>query len=141
MRGRERIEGQNQEQERLGREKDRERPRGPGRKREKKGKQGRRHLKEKNQPCPHIRNPQCKVRKEMLWAVCLHLLCLGLFDETPSQPASIIHSPADTCPVRGPGAGSGTVGRGCMWMCLRAALPQDRLPLASAGLHQSGRCS
>ena len=30
---------------------------------------------------------------------------------------------------------------GCIWMCFRAALPQDRLPLASASLCQSGGCS
>lgn len=30
---------------------------------------------------------------------------------------------------------------GCIWMCFRAALPQDRLPLASASLRQSGGCS
>lgn len=73
----------------------------------------------KKQLCPHIRNQQWKVRKEMLWAVCLHLLCLGLFDQTPSQPGA---RPGCWLGHGGEGAACGCAsGRrsprtGCLWL-------------------------
>lgn len=72
-----------------------------------------------NQLCPHIRNPQWKVRKEMLWAVCLHLLCLGLFDQTPSQPSA---RPGCWLRHSGEGAAYGCASgcryprTGCLWL-------------------------
>lgn len=108
MRGRERIEGQNQQQERLGREKDGERPRGPRRKREKKDKQGRRHLKEKKTSCVLTSETHSGKLGRKCSGPCVFTFCVSgcLTRRLPS-------------PVRGPGAGSGTVGRG-----LRMDVPQ-----------------
>lgn len=131
--------GQNRQQER-GWRKDGESPRGQGGKREK-DKQARRHLQAE---ATHVLTPAPRSGRSGS-GPCVFTFCGSgcLMKRANPFPAPARQHHSFFCRYP-PGArprcwhGHSGVG-GCIWMCFGAALPQDRLPLASASLRQSGR--